>query len=440
MIIKLITDSSFGWRPEIELLLYCVRSPIDTTTASRIENLLQQDLDWNYLLQQACQHGVFLLLHHNLFKSYPQAIPKNIQPQVQAYCQIKTARNLFLSKKLCQILNLFETHHIQVIPFKGPVLAAYAYHNLALREFCDLDFLIDENDFPKAKDLLLSQGYQPRSEPQQWGQDFAAKDGNIHLDFHWQLAPSCFPYDVDFQKLSQRCQMTSLLSQQVTHLCPEDLLLILCIQIVKDTHHRQERLIQICDIAALIQTSLIDWKAVNQQAQTLGSERSLWFGLSIAKELLGIEIPLQLEQKITSDLVVNLYIKHILEQLFTTVNKQQRVFGIFYKGLLPGLYGFLLRGLMLLQTSAITGKHNRKLVKHLLDYVLTPNSRDLQYVSIPRHLHFLYYFIRAIRLAGKFVNSSVPKSQTALASASGCGTIKLLCLLKTFITIQSKML
>lgn len=415
-----------NWCPEIELLLCCACNNIDTTTTERIENLLQKDINWNYLLQQACQHGVFLLLYQNLINNYrntlPQSlhnsaanlstrIPKIIQSQLQAYCQNKTARNLFLSKKLCQILELFSTHDIKVIPFKGSVLAAYAYKNLTLREFCDIDLLIEETDFTKVKELLLSQGYQVRSELQHWGQDFANKD-DIHVDIHWQLAPSCFPYRLEFQELWQRRQTVSIFNQQVNNLSPEDLLLILCVQIVKDTHYRQEKLKQVYDIAELIRNSSLNWEFIIQQGKALGSERLLLFGLAITQQLLKVEIPLNINQKIASDRIVNWYLNHVQKRLFTTDNKQDKVFGIFRQGLLAGLYGFVLRALMLLERSKFISKHNKYLVGHLLSYMFTPNSRDFEYVYFPPYLYFLYYLIRPIRLISKFFNLSLKTNST----------------------------
>ncbi|PHM06114.1 hypothetical protein CK516_35905 [Nostoc sp. 'Peltigera malacea cyanobiont' DB3992] len=129
-------------RPEINLLLCCTRIDIDTSTASQIHKLLQTDLDWDYLLQKAYQHGVFLLLYESLQKTHPELIPQNISDQLHAYSQIKTARNLFLAKQLCQILDLLSTDNISAIPFKGPTLATLAYGNLVLREFSDLDILV----------------------------------------------------------------------------------------------------------------------------------------------------------------------------------------------------------------------------------------------------------------------------------------------------------
>ena len=393
-------------QPEIEILLCCTNIHTDTAKPQRIESLLQKDIDWNYLFKQACQQGVFLLLYQNLLKYYPESIPKNIQPQLQAYCQIKTARNLFLSQKLCQLIKLFENNNIQVIPFKGAVLAASAYQDLTLKEFCDIDLIIKQEDFSRVKDILTSQGYQTRSQLQPWGQVFTNKDDSIHIDIHWQLAPSCFPYRVDFEQLWQRCETVSIYNQQVTNLSAEDSLLILCLQIVKDAHYRQEKLKQVYDIAQIIKNQKLDWEVVIQRARDLGSERLLLFGLAIASRLLQVAIPQELQQKIEKDLIVKLYLNQVVKQLFRQSNKQNNVFGIFEQGLIQGLYGFVLRALMLLERSKFLGEHNRYLVGHLFNYIFKPNSNDLEYVSLPGFLYILYYLVRPIRLGLKFLNLS----------------------------------
>jgi hypothetical protein len=392
------------YQPEIEILLCCTNIHTDAAKPQRIESLLKQDIDWNYLFKQACQQGVFLLLYQNLVKYYPESIPKNIQAQLQAYCQIKTARNLFLSTKLCQILQLFKNNNIKVIPFKGAVLAASAYQDLTLKEFCDIDLIIKQEDFSRVKDILTNQGYQPRSQQQPWGQVFTNKDDSIHIDIHWQLAPSCFPYRVDFEQLWQRCETVSILNQQVTNLSAEDSLLILCLQIVKDAHYRQEKLKQVYDIAQIIKNQKLDWEVVIQRARDLGSERLLLFGLAIASRLLQVEIPEELQQNIEKDLIVKLYLNQVVKQLFRHSNKQRNVFGIFQQGFIQGLYGFVLRALMLLDNSQFVGKHNRYLIGHLINYIFKPNSNDLEYVSLPGLLYILYYLVRPIRLGLKFLN------------------------------------
>lgn len=185
-----------SFRPEAQLLLNCARTHIDPATAKQIQNLLQKDLDWHYLLRHAYRHGVIPLLYWSLQKTYPEAVPQNILRQLQFYFQIKADRNLFLTKELLLILDLFATHNISAIPFKGAVFAASVYGNLALREFCDLDILVYKQDFLKAKELLIRQGYQHKY----FGEHEAAYaqaqliriDGKVGIDLHYGITPSDF--------------------------------------------------------------------------------------------------------------------------------------------------------------------------------------------------------------------------------------------------------
>jgi len=56
------------------------------------------------------------------------------------------ARNVFLTNKLFEILNLFKKNDILALPFKGPVLAESVYGDLSLRQFVDLDILVHNHD------------------------------------------------------------------------------------------------------------------------------------------------------------------------------------------------------------------------------------------------------------------------------------------------------
>jgi Uncharacterised nucleotidyltransferase/Transglutaminase-like superfamily len=390
--------------PEIELLRYFARARIDNI-APHIETLLQNNLDWNRFLQQAHQQGIFLLLNQNL-THYSQRIPQHIQPQLQAHCQQKTARNLFLAKKLCQILDCFHQHHINVIPFKGSVLSVAIYNSLVLREFEDIDLLIDGQDFPKVKEILSSQGYQPRLVIHPWEQGFTDKGDNVHLDIHWQIAPAFIPYPVDFSQLWQRRQTVSIFKQSVNTLSPEDLLLILCVQTLRDAHFYRERLKQICDIAELIRHTPLNWEFITQQAQASGAERSLFFGLAITQQLLDIELPMEIQQRISRDRVVTAYVHQTIQHLFKDSTERENLFGIFQEGLWTGLRKIALRFLILVEPSIFVSKRNFRLIKHLLSFAFTPNAEDRGAIVLPHYGRFLYYVVRPIRLSLKFYRLS----------------------------------
>src|SRR6202042_525320 len=72
------------------------------------------------------------------------------------------ARAIYLSHELTRILEIFESRGIQAIPYKGPVLAAQAYGDIALRQFHDLDIVLRQRDLPAAHEVMMGLGYTER--------------------------------------------------------------------------------------------------------------------------------------------------------------------------------------------------------------------------------------------------------------------------------------
>jgi Uncharacterised nucleotidyltransferase len=299
--------------PEIELILCCARTRIDTEIAERIKTLVQQDIDWEYLIQTAVGHGVMSLLYRSLNATCPEALPKSILAQLQQYFHVNAVRNLFMTRELLTLLDLFETHDIPAIPLKGPVLAASAYGNLALRQFGDLDILVKKQDFLKVIDLLSSQEYQTNSQ-RQWTLNnvlyrlylqystheysLTRNDGRVVVDIHHRVVEMNF-LPLDFAYLCKGLEPISLGDKTVLNLHPENLLLILC---VHGSKHRWERLQWVCDVAEFVCAhQQINWENLIKQAKTLGCERMLLMGLVMANNLLGITLPESVHQKVQAD-------------------------------------------------------------------------------------------------------------------------------------------
>lgn len=155
-----IQSSPINTCPEIELLLCCARTQPSPEIGQQIQTLAQQSLDWSYLLQTAARHKVLPLLYQNLKTLCPEAVPKPVLSELRNFFHTNAAHNLFLAQERLKILKLFQDNDIPAIPFKGPVLAASVYGNLALRQFGDLDILVNPKDTIKARELLITQDYK----------------------------------------------------------------------------------------------------------------------------------------------------------------------------------------------------------------------------------------------------------------------------------------
>lgn len=298
----LVTNPS----PEAELILCCARTHIDTATAERIQTLLQQGINWTYLIRAAVKHGVIQLLYRNLNATCPESVPKASLDQLRGFFHTNARHNLFLTNELLKLLDLLKDQGVRAIPYKGPVLAASVYGKLSLRQFGDLDILVHEQDFKNSRELLISQGYQLKEKFDR-EQSFVHRDSNVEVDLHWGLTPFYFPLAIDFDRLWQCVKPVSLAETTIISFSSEDLLLILCVQVAKDCWERRqqlEQLAKVCDIAELIQARpTLDWGQVGEQANTLGAARMFCFALFLAKNLLGVALPEDVWLEIQADSV-----------------------------------------------------------------------------------------------------------------------------------------
>jgi hypothetical protein len=361
---------------------------MDSETAMRIRVLLEHDIDWEYLLRTASENGIAPLLYRHLSAICPESVPKEALDHLRDDFNDNSRRNLFLTKELLNLLTLFETHQIPAIPFKGPVLAASVYGNLALREFSDLDLIIHQQHVAKARELLIAQGYRPQfdlNDSQEAAfirsysaQCFERDDGKVFVDLHWAMTPRDFGFPLEPESLWGELEPMSLSGKEVMTLHPENLLLILCVHGGK---HGWERLGWICDIAELIRIrNAMDWRTVMNQARALKSERMLLLGLYLANDLLEAPLPEEIKARVYSDPAVRSLAAQVRERIFREVSH----------GVLES-WRFQVR----------IRDRWRDGCRSCFGLVMTPTGLELTLISLPAVLFPLYYVLRPMRLLVK---------------------------------------
>ncbi|HXG19024.1 MAG TPA: nucleotidyltransferase family protein [Methylomirabilota bacterium] len=369
--------------------------------AQRIRQLVQERVDWNYLIQMAFYHGMTPLLFWNLSQFCPDNIPQPILSQLKASSNAVARWNLSLTRELLKLLNLFRDLGLRAIPFKGPVLTAAAYGNLALRYFDDLDILLPREDILEAKKALLLQGYRPKLQLTA-GQEtvylrshhdykFIRANDGCTVELQWGVTQWAFAFPFDFDDMWERREIVSLAGVAVPNLPLEDLLLILCVHGAK---HRWEQLKWICDIAELIAAygQRIDWGRLTGQARALGGERMLLLGLFLAHDLLSAVLPEEVLKKIHNDPQVKLLAGQVGERLFCEASPPARLCDE------PPFFYWKVR------------EHWRdKLAlwwRYFPEYffrMIVPNERDREFWLLPSLPPGGYYLIRPVRLIGEYL-------------------------------------
>jgi hypothetical protein len=292
--------------------------------SDRIHQQLKQEIDWTNLIAMAEKHRVLPLLYHSLKTVCPQGIPAEISNKLRLRFYDNARNNLILTNELLRLLSIFEAQNIAIIPYKGTVLAASLYGKTSFRQVWDIDLLVAEKDVLASRSLLLSEGYIIK-ETFDREQSFFHPDQKIEIDLHWGLTPFYFPVNLDFARLWSRRKVYTLASVEIKSFCPEDLLLILCLQVAKDCWERRqhlEHLAKVCDIAELLNNyPQLNWQQVLEAAQEQGLQRALHFGLFLATHLLDGQIPEVIRSQVLADSIAISLGYQVCSQLFGDIDR-----------------------------------------------------------------------------------------------------------------------
>lgn len=385
--------------PEIALLLCCARQHLQVADAERLEQLLAGKLDWPLILKLADKHTVTQLLYHHL-ADWSDHLPDEVLQQLREAYQLGAIRGSLLTAELCGLLELFASHDLPTIAYKGPALSLALYDNLLLRHFGDLDLFIRKSDLPRATELLEASGYQLALSPREqeyflkhrYHYSFVREDGKVVVEVHWAFTRRCWPYPLGDDALFQRSGSIKFKETSIPCLSPEDNLLVLCAHGGKE---RWARLQLVTDVAELIRRHRIDWPWVLAESQRIGRERVLLLGVALAHSMLGAHLPEIITERIERDQTVSNLVKQ-LRMLFFDDNDWP----------LRGMHAHRFYWAVWSRPSDRTG-YLREVICDIpgkFRKLATPTQTDRIGSRLPRGLNFLHYLARPFRLAYAYRN------------------------------------
>lgn len=379
--------------PEQELVRACARAKVDASNDARIQTLTRSPLDWQTVSDTAERHGVLPLLYWNLNRICPHDVPATVLDDLREQFRLNAQRNLMLTQELLALLAQWQEHSIFAIPFKGPLLASVAYGDLALRQIADVDVLVSKRDLRRTREWLLDHRYadahrMDRTQEKIFLQSNCAvtlgrENPRVVLDLHWELTPKYFHLPFDLEAMRSRLMSVSLGGVTLITFCAEDLLLILC---VHGARHVWERLDWLVSVAELVWVSALDWDAVIVRARESRSERMLWLGLELARELLDVGLPEGIQNKIRADRTVATLAAEISARLWRAEKSRADLFeDTFVDELHPRMFeGWIDRA------------------RYYAALVFSPSVGDVRFIPLPHQFTFAYYLIRPFRLLLRF--------------------------------------
>jgi Uncharacterised nucleotidyltransferase len=378
---------------EIQLLLACSSARLSGTGADRIKTLVTENINWADLIRIAAPHGLLPLLHHNLNLVCEDRVPPRTLAQLGRYHESVAQRNTIHAGELFNLLDLLEANHIPAIPFKGPTLGLFAYGDLSLREFTDLDIVVHESDLWRTWDVLTRHGYVPedgggalaeRRPLPPGGKHWAFKSKNrLTLEIHWRFIEKSFGSQLEPADVWSSVRSSTHSGRSLQVIPPEQMLVLLSMHLAS---HLWRRLNWICDIAAIVNSKPdIDWELLLRTARRVGCERILSVSLLLSKNLLRSSLPRHVDEKFGKDEVSALIVQEVRDRLLTETKLEYwRIDSVRYA---------------IIQRERQKDRFQAFITNVLRKVSLRPNRADAESLRLPASLSFLHYITRPIRLA-----------------------------------------
>ena len=378
--------------PEHELLLCVARTRAAEAHAEWARALAHAGVDWASTLMLALDHGVMPLLHRNFFILGPQAAPDRFVRDLRALYLANTYRNLSLTAELGRVLALFEADGLPAVAYGGPVLAALAYGDTALRQTSVVDVLVGRADLDRAVGIIRGAGYTPRvavTPGQARRQElhagmlpFALADPEVMLNVHWRFGPDAVSAGPEPRAALENRRREPFGGRTVPSLDPDDMLLVL---VLEGALGRWRRLVTICDVAELLQSrDRWEWPGLIGRASSEGALRMLLLGVSLAAELLSAPVPQEVLARAARDPIVADLRRRAAASLFDRTERG------------PSYAAALAFECRVLDT-------RRASVAYCWRRALVPTPSDWRWLRLPDALYLVYYLVRPLRLAVEVV-------------------------------------
>lgn len=382
-----------------QMLLGCARVEPGQAWNNRVDRLLREyPVDWRQFLGEAAGHGIFPLICRNLTSSHGHLIPASVLRLLEMRLRLATTRNVALTCELIEIIDLLTAHGIRALPFKGPVLSAALYGSPCMREFADLDVLVDRRDGNRAVSLLAANGYAtepPGSSESRAGshrtltscRTRATLELQWDIGQRWGLHRSGSVEALGFEELWRRRENVHVYCRTLPSPCAEDLVVMLS---VHGARHLWSRLVWIADFAALVHTRPgIDWRRAGQLAEEYHCSRRLWVAHCLATQLLGVEEPQEVRREVETRPGIQALAQRVqrlvMDASSTAVNGRTRL-------------ALDLDEISLLSSLPDDWMERARVRLRYLITRIPPNALDRRVAKLPRPLSAGYCVIRPIRL------------------------------------------
>jgi hypothetical protein len=281
-------------------------------------------------------------------------------------------------------MQLLEQNGIKAIAFKGPTLAQLAYGDIALRQYSDLDILINYSELQNAMEVLQNNHYLLSKD-----EKFKiAKQNSIYhdvtfyspshisIELHWQLFSNEFKTDFTVLPIDKNIQNIQISNHTLVSFRAEYLIIYLCIHGAK---HNWERLEWLVDISKLIQTQKLDWQYIVNFVEKSKTQKIFFSTLHLVHSFFGTPLEKRIQEHTKKKDIIKLshQFQDVIQNNFYSLSNN-------------------VKNLSHAQYKLLNGPKNKGF---FILSLFTPTQKDMQTIKLPKKLHSLYYLVRIYNLS-----------------------------------------
>jgi hypothetical protein len=251
--------------------------------------------DWPACVDLAIRHGLGPLLHgraRTFADEWP--LPPATEKELRNVFLMATVDTQRLVAAAADAVEGLAAAGVRVAVLKGLHLAVSVYENPAFRCMTDVDLLVPADQLPAARDVLLRAGYQSTGtdDPTLHHAASLARARAAPIELHHELCPTPNPFRIRVDAMWERMVPVSIAGRSALALCPEDLLLHLCVHTAYN-HRCLVPLRNVYDIAAVVGRNGdgIDWRMLEDLTRETGTERAVFCGLALARDMFDAPVP-----------------------------------------------------------------------------------------------------------------------------------------------------
>lgn len=384
--------SDHPFNDALHLLIACCQSELNKEDITFVQDTYP-GLDPQHLITLAQRHGILPLI----YKTLKQLSQENkIRDEVtlsllkQHYMAI-VQQNMLKSAELIQIVNIAKELDIELLPFKGPVLAEIAYQDISMRYFSDLDILVKKQDFRKLFPKLEKRGYNPYFPIHTYKGNKVMFDMNndcpfydtkrhIMIEIHWEffrklaLPIKLFRPWKNTEEVTINHHTLKTLSHE-THLLYHSL---------HGSKHVWERLGWIIDIDRIIRSiPNLDWDKIIHMAQEMGALKMFLLGPALANRYFNTPLPKSV-QKLCEESKLEPFIKYVESELGSNNPSPED---------------------SLVKLTKVIGLRDTMYYKTLtlLEFIFRPGINERRTIILPDSLFWLYWPLRPLGMGSRFL-------------------------------------